>query len=353
MQSFIYKSAPTRVIFGSGTVSQLAAEMELLSVRRALFLSTPEQAGDAEAIAATVGDRDIGIYSNATMHTPVEVTDDAMTTVTACNADVVVAIGGGSTIGLSKAIALRTDLPQIVLPTSYAGSEMTAIIGQTEGGRKTTQTTPRVQPEVVIYDVDLTMSLPPAMAGTSGINAIAHAVEALYAQDRNPVISLMAEEAVRALAEALPRIVADPGAVDPRGGALYGAWLCGMCLGSTGAALHHKICHVLGGSFGMPHAETHTVMLPHVTAYNAPAAPEAMASLSRALGSPDPARALFDLAGAVGARRSLRELGLTLDAAVEAGRLTFENAYWNPRPLDAEALESMMRRAWAGEPPKP
>ena len=181
------------------------------------------------------------------------------------------ALGGGSTTGLGKAIALRTDLPQIVIPTTYAGSEATAIIGETKDGVKVTQRTLKVLPEVIVYDVDLNMTLPPALTATSGINAIAHAVEALYAQDQNPVTSLMAEEGIRALARALPVIVKEPGNVEARSDALYGAWLCGTCLNAVGMALHHKLCHTLGGSFDLPHAETHTVVLPHATAYNAAA----------------------------------------------------------------------------------
>jgi alcohol dehydrogenase class IV len=352
MDPFVYNANPTRVIFGWGTASKLGEEMDRLSVSRALILSTPQQRQDAEALAVTLGDRAVAVYSNATMHTPVHITEEAMDLVSRANIDVVVALGGGSTIGLGKAIALRTDLPQIVMPSTYAGSEMTPIIGQTENGQKTTQSTPKVVPEVVIYDVDLTLTLPAGLSGTSGINAIAHAVEALYARDRNPVISMMAEEAVAALAEALPRITAAPQDRDARGQALYGAWLCGICLGSTGVALHHKLCHVLGGTFDMPHAETHTAILPHVIAYNAVAAEDAIVRLSRALKTSDPARAMWDLAGAVGAKRALRDLGLSEENAVRAASMAFENAYWNPRPLDEAELQRMMRRAWAGEPPQ-
>jgi alcohol dehydrogenase class IV len=182
-------------------------------------------------------------------------------------------VGGGSTTGLGKAIALATGLDQIVVPTTYAGSEMTPILGQTERGVKTTQRSPAILPEVVIYDVDLTLTLPPALTATSGLNAIAHAVEALYAQDRNPIVSLMAEEGIAALARSLPVLVDAASDLAARSDALYGAWLCGACLGAVGMALHHKLCHTLGGSFDLPHAETHAVVLPHAVAYNSAAAP--------------------------------------------------------------------------------
>ena len=266
--------------------------------------------------------------------------------------DGLVAVGGGSTIGLAKAIALRTGLPQVAIPTTYAGSEMTDILGETEGGAKTTRRSEAVRPEAVIYDVELTRSLPPGLSATSGLNAIAHAAEALYARDGNPVIALMAEEGVRALAAALPAIVADPGDMAARGDALYGAWLCGLCLGSASMALHHKLAHVLGGSFDLPHAETHAVLLPHAVAYNAPAAPVAMARLAHALGGRNPALALFDLAGRLGAPRALRDIGMPEDGLDRAVEAAVANPYWNPRPLEAGALRALLADAWAGRPPR-
>ena len=228
---------------------------------------------------------------------------------------------------------------------------MTPILGETKDGAKTTQRTLKVLPEVVIYDVDLTLGLPAAISGTSGMNAMAHAVEALYAVDRNPVISLLAEDGIAALARALPRISEDPQDRVARSDALYGAWLCGTCLGAVSMALHHKLCHVLGGTFDLPHAETHTVILPHATAYNAGAAPEAMTRVARALGRPDPPRALFELAGRLGAKRSLRELGMPQDGIERVVEQTMATPYPNPRPLDASAIRELIIRAWEGEPP--
>lgn len=351
MHAFIYNGLPARVVFGSGTRSQLKAEIAQAGCKRALVLGTPEQRASVEDLAASLGELAAGIFTEAAMHTPVDVTERAMAQVKAVQADCTVALGGGSTTGLGKAIALRTDLPQFVIPTTYAGSEMTPIIGETQGGAKTTQRTMKVLPEVVIYDVDLTLSLPPKLSATSGMNAIAHAVEALYAQDRNPVMSLMAEEAIRALGSALPVIVKDPQDREARSGALYGAWLCGMCLGSVGMALHHKLCHVLGGSFDLPHAETHTVILPHAFAYNAAAAPEAAARIARALGGSNAARDLFDLAGRLGAPRSLKALGMPEDGIARAADIAVKNPYWNPRPIERNAIRDLIARAFAGEPP--
>jgi maleylacetate reductase len=348
---FTYVANPCRVVFGAGRLAELGDELERLGIRRALLLSTPGHAKQAEAVQLQLGGRASGIYSRATMHTPVDVTLDALGQLRLLGCDGLVALGGGSTIGLGKALALRTDLPQVAVPTTYAGSEMTPILGETEAGRKTTQRSPRVLPETVIYDVDLTISLPPALSATSGVNALAHAVEALYARDANPIISLMAEESITALARSLPAIVADPSDLPARNDAQYGAWLAGACLGAVGMALHHKICHVLGGSFDLRHAETHTVMLPHVAAYNAAAAPEAMRRIARGLGAGSTPDGLFALNRALGAPSALRDLGMPENGIGVAVDQVMQDQYWNPRPPEAAALRAMLARAWAGAPP--
>jgi alcohol dehydrogenase class IV len=353
MQTFIYEALPARVVFGSGAVAELRPETERLGVRRILVLSTPGR-GEAQAreIAVLLGDLAVGIHAGAVMHTPVEATEKALQVVRKLGADAVVAIGGGSTTGLGKAIALRTDLPQIVLPTTYAGSEMTPILGETKDGVETTQRTLKVLPEVIIYDVNLTLDLPVAIAASSGMNAMAHAVEAMYARDRNPVISLMAEEGIRSLAEALPKIVEDLSNRAARTKALYGAWLCGICLGAVGMALHHKLCHVLGGTFDLPHAETHTIVLPHAVAYNALSVPGAMARIARALGTADAAQGLFELAGRLCAKRALRDIGMPADGIEQVVQKTMAAPYWNPRPLEEDALRDLLNRAWNGNPPQ-
>jgi len=345
MQNFTYQAAPMRVIFGTGTLGQLPAELERLGIARALILATPHQARQAEEVAAMIGQRAAGTFAQAEMHTPVHVTERALIRVSELDADGVVAIGGGSTTGLGKAIARRTDLPQIVVPTSYAGSEMTPILGETQDGLKTTQSSPKVLPETVIYDVDLTMTMPPSLSATSGLNAIAHAAEALYARDQNPIISLMAEEGIRSLARALPKISAAGHDIAAR------TWPCGCCLGAVGMALHHKLCHTLGGTFNLPHAETHAAVLPHALAYNASAAPQAMARIARAIGRDDAATGLFELAGEIGVQRSLRELGMQEQDIDRAAGIAVTNPYWNPRAVEREAIRGLIARAWAGVAP--
>ena len=351
MDAFTYNAHPARVVFGSGTLSRIPEEIERLGLTRVLVLATPQQEGEAKTLAHRIGARAAGHFAGAAMHTPVAVTEQAMRVVADLGADGVVAVGGGSTTGLAKAIALRTDLPQIVAPTTYAGSEMTPILGETKDGAKVTQSSPKILPEVVIYDVDLTLTLPVGMSGSSGMNAIAHAIEALYARDRNPIISMMAVEGIRAMARALPKIAEKPDDREARSDALYAAWLCGTCLGAVGMALHHKLCHTLGGAFDLPHAETHTAVLPHAFGYNALAAPDAVRLAGEALGSADPVTELYALAKRIGAKLALRDLGMPEDGIGKAVDAALANPYWNPRPLERAAIGDLLARAYAGEPP--
>ncbi len=350
-ENFTYSGLAARGIFGFGTIGQLEDEVAALGVTKVLVLSTPDQHDQAEALSVQLGALSGGLYSKAAMHTPVEVTQDALHVYSSAGADGVVAIGGGSTIGLGKAIALRTACPQLVVPTTYAGSEMTSILGQTEHGEKTTLKTLDVLPETVIYDVDFTLSLPPLMSVTSGINAIAHAVEAMYAENANSVLSLMAAEGIGALTKALPLIIANPHDRQARYDALYGAWLCAICLGSGGVALHHKLCHVLGGSFDLPHAQTHTIILPHALAYNAPAIGEALARINAAMATQDAAGALYDIAKNAGATMALKDLGMPEAGIEKAAQIALKNPYYNPRPLEETSIRTLIEAAWHGSRP--
>ncbi|HLQ19306.1 MAG TPA: iron-containing alcohol dehydrogenase, partial [Tabrizicola sp.] len=244
---FVFPGLTTRVVFGHGTLAQVPDEVARLGHSRALVLSTPHQKAEAQALAGRLGDKAAGVFAGAAMHTPVEVTEEAVGAFRAAQADCVVSLGGGSTTGLGKAIAVRTGADQVVIPTTYAGSEMTDILGETAGGEKTTRRDPAIRPEVVVYDVDLTLTLPVALTVTSALNAIAHAMEALYAPDRNPVIQAMVREALPAFRDALPALAENPQDHEARSGALYAAWCCSTALGYVSMALHHKLAHVLGG----------------------------------------------------------------------------------------------------------
>lgn len=347
---FSYQGSASRIVFGRGASARAGEWVEASGCRRALVLSTVQQAGEAQALAARLGALAVGVFSGAVMHTPVEVTEEALARAKELKADCVVSLGGGSTTGLGKAMAYRSDIVQIVIPTTYAGSEVTPILGQTEGGAKTTLRSPKVLPEVVIYDAELTLGLPVAMSVNSGLNAIAHAAEGLYAVDRNPIASLMAAEGMRALKEALPGIVAEPRDIAAREKALYGAWLCGTVLGQITMALHHKICHVLGGSFNTPHAETHAVMLPHTIGFNAAATPELLQPVADIFGG-SAGQALYDFAGAIGAPASLRDFGLIEADLDRAAEIATANPYPNPRPIDRASIRSLLQEAWEGSRP--
>lgn len=356
MKDFIYQGQPSRVVFGAGSLTHLEREIELLGARRALVLSTPEQRAQAEAVAQRLGGRAAGVFARAAMHVPIETAREAREEARRLGADCAVAIGGGSTTGLGKAIALDSGLPILAIPTTYAGSEMTPIFGITEAGLKKTGRDARVLPRTVIYDPELTAGLPVGLSVTSGINAIAHAAEGLYARDGNPVMDLMAAEGIRALARALPAIRARGDDLEARGEALYGAWLCGSVLGNVGMALHHKLCHTLGGSFDLPHAEVHTVVLPHALAFNASAAPEAMARMAEALAAAgrSAAAAVFDLAHDNGAPVALRDLGMSEADLDRAAEIAVSNPYWNPRPIGAEQrgeIRALLQDAYEGVRP--
>jgi maleylacetate reductase len=339
-----------RVSFGAGNRSKLADEVNKLGLKRVLVLSTEFQRDLAQEISDSLGELSVGVYAKAEMHVPIETARDAQRLATEAGADGCIAVGGGSTTGLGKAIALEYGTPIIALPTTYAGSEMTPVWGLTADGVKKTGKDPRVLPTSVIYDPELTLSLPVGMSVTSGFNAIAHAVEALYAPDGSPIISLMAEEGVRALITALPNIVADPENIEHRSAALYGAWLCGATLGATTMSLHHKLCHTLGGTFNLAHAETHTVVLPYAFAYNAPSAPGAVEALRRATGASDPAAFLRKLSLKLGAPASLRELGLTEQDIEEAVDLGTRNPYANPREVTPAGIRRLLTQALNGDP---
>jgi len=330
----------------------------LLGARRVLVLSTPGHADAARRVAHLLGEKAAGIFARAVMHVPIETAREARDEARRLGADCAVAIGGGSTTGLGKAIALDSGLPILAIPTTYAGSEVTSIYGLTEGGVKKTGRDARVLPKTVIYDPELTLTLPFAMTVTSAFNAIAHAAEGLYAPDANPVVALMAEEGIRACAAALAPLQADPRDLAARGGALYGAWLCGTVLGATSMGLHHKLCHTLGGSFNLPHAETHTVVLPHALAYNAQAAALSLARIGRALDidagadALAAARALQALARRFGAPTTLAAIGMPADGLDRAADLAAATPYPNPRPLDRAALRALLQRAFDGAPPQ-
>ena len=351
MNPLVQELPAGRVVFGPGALAQVPDEVGRLGGTAVLLIAGTAQKAAADQVAAALGPRLAARIDEVVQHVPEEVAADALRLARAVAADALVSIGGGSATGLAKAVTLQARVPVLAVPTTYAGSEMTPVWGITAAGRKTTGRDPAVRPRTVVYDPLLTLSLPPAFTAASGLNAAAHCVEALYAEGVGPLTALFAEEGLRALAAALPRCVEAPGDVDARGEALYGAWLAGLALAGATTGVHHKACHVLGGSFGLPHAEVHAAVLPHAAAFNAEAAPAALARAASALGAADAPGGLWDLASRTGAPTSLRRLGLRAEDIEVAAELVAAAPPPNPRPVDAAGVAELLRAAYDGRRP--
>ncbi len=355
---FRYDALPGRVVFGVGAArTELAGELDRLGVRRVLLVATEQELPLARALSAPFDDRVVGVVTDVRMHVPVESAEAAREAAASCDADVVLSVGGGSTTGTAKAVALTTGLPVVAVPTTYAGSEVTPVWGLTEGGRKTTGKDPRVLPRVVVYDPELTLTLPAGLSAASGLNALAHCVEAFWAPGANPITSLVAEEGIRALAAGLPAVTQDPTGMPGRSSALYGAYLAGAAFAVAGSGLHHTVCHVLGGAYDLPHAEMHAVVLPHVLALYGPRLPDTETRVAAALGtSPGEAvTGLVALGARVGAPTSLRSVGMREQDLPEAAGLVTDALQvklppGGPLTVDEAQATALLTAAFHGPP---
>ncbi|MFG3019867.1 maleylacetate reductase [Streptomyces sp. NPDC048254] len=343
---FVHDTLPQRVRFASGAAEEsLAAEVAALGSRRVMVIAGAAERELADRV--TAGLPVVHRHDDVVMHVPVEVALRARAAAAEREVDALISIGGGSTTGLAKAVALTTGLPIVAVPTTYAGSEATAVWGLTEDSVKTTGTDAKVLPRAVVYDASLTLSLPVKMSVASGLNALAHCVDSMWAPRTDPIDQALAAEGVRALRAGLPLVVKDPQALDGREQALYGAYLAAVAFASAGSGLHHKICHVLGGMFNLPHAQTHAVVLPHVLAFNAPFAPDAERRLAAAFGSPSAVEGLVGLGDRLGAPRSLRDLGMPRDGVAAVAEAVVAAApAGNPRPVTLDAITDLVRNAW-------
>lgn len=354
---FVHNTLPQRVCFGSGeAAANLAAQTRDLGAKRVMLIASGREMHLAESIA---GDVPVALrHDEVVMHVPVEVAERAREAATANGIDVLVSVGGGSTTGLAKAIAMTTGLPVIAVPTTYAGSEATPVWGLTEGAKKTTGTDRRVLPKVIIYDATLTMSLPVEMSVASGLNALAHCVDSMWAPNADPINAAFAAEGIRSLAAGLPKVVTDPMDLSGREHALYAAYLSAVAFASAGSGLHHKICHVLGGGYNLPHAQTHATVLPYVLAFNGPAAPDAERRIAAAfqeagLGAAGALDGLVGLKRELNAPHALADYGFTEDSVDEAAEAVLPAVPpSNPRPVTAADLRTLLRAAWSGADPR-
>ena len=349
----VLQDRAVRVVFGPGSLGQVASEARMLGTR-IVIISGRHEAAAAAAVSAQLGDDLAWRIPDVVQHVPLGAVARALEAALDVTAGVLVSIGGGSATGLAKAIARDVGLPIVAVPTTYAGSEMTPIWGQSDQGAKTTGRDPQVLPRVVVYDPALTVSMPAELTAASGMNALAHAVESLYAPDRTPQSSDLAEDAIRALVHGLPGAVRKPDDLQARTETLRGAWLAGWALGSTTMGLHHKLAHVLGGTYHLPHAAVHSVLLPHVAAFNAPAALSPFSRAARELGVSGPEAvgvALFELATQLEAPTSLADLGFELDAIDIVAKTVAAAPVANPRVFTEEDVSYLVRQAYLGKQP--
>ncbi len=349
----MHQPVGTRVVFGCGTRRRIPDELARMGLRHVLLVGGDDplrQVGDE--LAAALGNTLAARIIEVAQHVPAAAARHAVEVAVRAGVDGVVTIGGGSSTGLAKTVALETGLPVLAVPTTYAGSEMTDIWGRTESADKKTGRDPRVRPRTVVYDVELTLGMPARLTGISGLNALAHCVEAAYDSEADPVTVVLAAEGARALGAALGAAVDDGRNLAARSETLYGAWLAGTALGSARMGVHHRLCHVLGGTFGLPHAETHAVVLPFAVAFNAVAAAPALARIGGVLpGRDGVAATLWDLGRRVGAPASLAELGLGPADAIRAAEALAAHPGPNPRPVDRCGAHDLLSAALEGTRP--
>lgn len=345
---FEHETKGQRVLFGSGRgAGHLGAEIARLGSDMPLVIAGTRH----QKLITEAGLAGATRYSRTVEHVPIGVADDARSVANSSGNDLLIAVGGGSATGLAKAVALTSGLPIVAVPTTFAGSEATDTWGLTEHGRKRTGTDATVLPVTVIYDAELLAGLPVGLAAASGLNAVAHCVDSMWGPRTDPINAALAMEGLRALRSGLPGVLS--GESDATELALSGCYLAAVAFTSAGSGLHHKICHVLGGAFGLPHAATHAIVLPHVLAFNAPYAATAVARIATALGDVDASDGLDRLRTSLHAPRALREVGLQHDDIPAAAMLILgEVPRTNPRPVDRAVLTDLLYAAWSGRDPR-
>ncbi len=351
MTEFSLQALPWNILFGAGALGRLPAEMKVLGLDRALVLSTPGRETLGREVRELLDRRAVGLFAEARMHVPSSTLDEASRTARKLGAQCTVSVGGGSTTGLGKALAAREGLNYVAIPTTYSGSEMTAIWAVTESGRKVTRRDPAAVPALTLYDPQLTTSVPPRISASSGLNALAQAVANVATDRPNPFSMALGIEGIRALAAALPHVLREPEDLEARTEALYGTCLAAGSLGIGSTGLHHRLCHIFGGAFGTPHAETHAVLLPHSVAYNAAATQTGTRKVADAIGAADAASGIHDLADRLGAPTSLREIGVAEGDLDAVALMTARRGFHNPEPVTATRIRALLQNAFEGGPP--
>jgi maleylacetate reductase len=354
VQAFTWSALPSRVVFGTGAVLRVSDEVARLEKRRVLLVGGGASTRTSfSRVRDALGDMVAGTFGGSTQHVPAHVIDAAVATARAVGADVLISVGGGSATGLGKMLAYTCDLPLIAIPTTYSGSEMTAVWGRITEGRKHTAFDMRVLPRSVVYDAELCVGMPPRLAAASGMNALAHCLEALWSSGANPMTTALAVEGGRRLVSGLPRVVDDPDDVGAHAHNLIGACLAGVAMAQAGMGIHHRSAHVLGGGWQLPHAETHAILLPRSTALVAPRAQGAMHDASRIFDSDDVPTAVFTLLQRLRLPAGLSELDMPEDGLDEAARRIMDATHNDPLVPDVASVRQMLDDAYFGRGPRP
>ena len=321
----VYNATPPRILFGSGSVSQIDAEVQRLGAHRALIISTPGRSRLADSIAPMLGKNFAGVLSEAISQVPIELAIRGRKQVAELGADCLIAVGGGASIGLAKGVALELGIPVIAIPTTYSGSEMTGFCGITIHGIKRMHTSLNMLARTVIYDPELTLELPCEVSAASAMNALAHCIDAAVVNTCSPIIAQAAYEGARVIMNSIGRVAKYPADIEARTEALYGAYLSGAAL-TGGFALQHGLAHVLGGSFNVSHGLSHALVLPHVTAFHAQHFPHMMEPVAHAMGVPvsQLGIAVFELLVQTGLPTGLSQVGFIRADLDRAADITIE-----------------------------
>lgn len=349
---FTRTTLPGRIVFADGAIGGLGEELDRLQARRVMVIAAGRDGHLADVAGQALGHREHKVWTEVRRHVPTEVASRAVAAAGEHNVDALLAIGGGSAIGLGKAVAVSSGLPLVCVPTTYSGSEMTPIYGLTTGSDKKTARDIKALPKVVVYDPALVTTLPASVVGPSAMNALAHCAEALWAPQTDPISDAVALEGARRLQRHLRAAYAGPDA-GARGQVLIASCMAGLVVGTVGTSLHHGLCHLLGGLFDTPHADTHAIMLPYVIDYLRPAVPLAVERLSAAISAPpgELADTIWSLARAVGTPHGLREIGVTEAQVNQAAEAALAKGLTSPRTLDRAGLHRVLDNAWRGMVP--
>jgi len=347
--SGVYQPNAVRVVFGPGTVETLATEADRLGIVRSVVLCSPGRTALADELVQILG-RDAAVICDAARPNFPEATFDTVVgAIGASDASGFVVVGGGTPIGLAKAVGAASRLPYIAVPTTYSGSELASNWYVGSGPNRRQGNDVHALPATIVYDPQLTVGLPETITAASGMNAMAHAVESLYGEGSDPVVSVMAAEAVRLLGESLPKCLDRPDDLAARGEALKGAWFAAGF--RAGRGLSHAMAQRIRDAFGLDHARTHAVSLPYAVAFNRPAAGAAMTAIGAALGAADAATGLYELNRRLGLATGYRDLGMPRDGIERAVELVAAARIEHPRAAGAAEVRQVVEAAWAGDPP--